>query len=88
MKLENIKTEESLMLRAMNFSDVLEVKYGNSEKKKKKVNENPVDGMSTKDITVAYFKQISLEDRQTLYNIYKYDFELFGYKPHPEILMV
>ena len=86
MKLENRNTEEPLMIRAMDFSDVLKVKSGNSEKKRP--NSNAILGMSSKDVTVAYFKQISLDDRQTLYNIFKYDFELFGYKPHPEILTV
>ena len=86
MKLENRNTEEPPMIRAMNFSDVLEVKSDRPEKKKP--NSNTIQGMSSKDVTVAYFKQVSLDDRKTLYNIFKYDFELFGYEPHPEILIV
>ena len=44
--------------------------------------------LSQKDVTLAYFRHISVEDRKALYNIFRYDFELFDYKPHPEILDV
>ncbi len=85
MKLENRNVEEPLMIKAMNFTDELEVK---SEVSVKKPNSNTISDMSPQDVTVTYFKQISLDDRQTLYNIFKYDFQLFDYKPHPKILTV
>ena len=84
MKLESRDIEEYLLIREMGFSELI-VEDGTSQPKR---NNNPVPGISQKDVTATYFKHISLQDKMALYDIYKYDFELFGYRPDPSILSV
>ena len=36
---------------------------------------------STKDLTKSYFKTLSMEVKENLMILYKYDFELFDYDP-------
>lgn len=38
-------------------------------------------GGSTKDLTKKYFSELSLDTVKKLYNVYKVDFEMFGYSP-------
>ena len=38
-------------------------------------------GGSTKELARKYFSQLSLDTVKKLYNIYKVDFEMFGYSP-------
>ena len=76
--------EEDPVIREMDFSELM-VEDLTSEQKK---NKNSVLGLSQKDVTAAYFKHISLQDRKALYDIYKYDFDLFGYHPDPSIISV
>ena len=40
---------------------------------------NKKSSFSTQQWTTHYFKNISLEAKQKLVSIYRYDFELFGY---------
>jgi len=83
MKLESRRFEEPLLIEEMGFAKELSV---NSKESGKRPNSNAFKKMSQADVTLAYFKRISVKDRKALYDIFKYDFELFDYKPHPEIL--
>ena len=38
-------------------------------------------GGSTKELAKKYFSQLSLSTVKKLYNVYKVDFEMFGYSP-------
>ena len=40
------------------------------------------DGLSTRDLTKHYFKDVPPEKRRKLENIYALDFELFEYNPN------
>ncbi|XP_068164937.1 carbohydrate sulfotransferase 12-like [Antennarius striatus] len=42
--------------------------------------------VTTKEVVSAYFKQVPIEDRKKLYQIYEMDFELFGYPKPVELL--
>ncbi|XP_068164938.1 carbohydrate sulfotransferase 12-like [Antennarius striatus] len=42
--------------------------------------------VTTKDYLLNYFKSVSIEDRQKLYQMYEMDFKLFGY-PKPDGLL-
>ena len=38
-------------------------------------------GGSTKDLARKYFSELDLDTVASLYNLYKVDFEMFGYSP-------
>ena len=87
MKVESRDIEEDQMIKEMNFSEELMVKdWERGSNEEKNNHNNTVVGMLQKDVSAAYFKHISLQDKKALYDIYKYDFELFGYRPDPSIL--
>ena len=38
-------------------------------------------GGSTRELAMKYFSELSLETVEKLYEVYKVDFEMFGYSP-------
>ena len=47
----------------------------------KKVNKNRSKGGSTSDLARKYFKQLDKKLVQQLFELYRADFEMFGYSP-------
>ena len=43
---------------------------------------NPSRGGSSSDLAIEYFREVKKEDVEKLYQLYKIDFQLFGYSPH------
>ena len=39
-------------------------------------------GGSSSDLALEYFSEVKKEDVEKLYQLYKIDFQLFGYSPH------
>ena len=46
---------------------------------------NPSSGGNTSNLTMEYFSQLGRETVRQLYNLYRLDFELFGYSPNTYI---
>jgi len=82
LKVETRSYEEPVFAKLQNWTEVL----GNGSKTIR--NSNGYPNMTSEEIARKYFERISLEDKLALYEIYKYDFEFFGYKPDPNILIV
>ena len=43
---------------------------------------NPSRGGNSSDVAMEYFNEVTKEDVEKLYELYKIDFQLFGYSPH------
>jgi len=82
LKVETRSYEEPALTELLNWTEVL----GNGSKTIRNWNGYP--NMTSEEVARKYFERISLEDKLALYKKYQYDFELFGYKPDPNILIV
>ncbi|XP_015251944.1 PREDICTED: carbohydrate sulfotransferase 12-like [Cyprinodon variegatus] len=51
-----------------------------------KIHFPPTKNATTSDFIKEWFKTVPLEDRRMLYNLYKWDFKIFGFKRPDEIL--
>ena len=72
IKLEHLKDEERAFLDLKGWRDLVK---SNSFR-----NANNRHNLTSAQVTELYFKDISDADVQRLYNIYKADFQLFGYQ--------
>jgi len=81
LKVETRSYEEPVLARLMNWTEL-------EEESRTVRNWNAVQNLTSEEVARKYFEHISLEDKLALYKKYEYDFELFGYKPDPEILVL
>ena len=72
IKLEHFNTEERAFLEHKRWSDTL-------TSKDLEQNVNQKHNLTSEQVTELYFRDVSDADVKRLYNIYKADFELFGY---------
>ena len=71
LKFENLKEEQPAFLQEVGWNDKINQSM--------KLNVNPVDGMTSEEITQLYFSNLSENDVMNLYKVYQYDFLLFDY---------
>ena len=43
---------------------------------------NPSRSGNSSDVAMEYFSEVTKQDVEKLYELYKIDFQLFGYSPH------
>ena len=82
LKVEDLNSEMPAFIDYMGW----DVDWSKSTKVRAIKKEQVQPTLSRQEITSAYFDVISMEDRLKVYEIYKYDFLLFGYTPVPIIL--
>ena len=70
MRFEDIANEEPLLLKHLNIDHVIHRQWKNS---------NRMSGYTEDQLTKLYFEQLSKEEIDRLYDLYRYDFLLFSY---------
>lgn len=80
IKLEHLKDEERAFLDLKGWRDLVKSNSWDEDHGKDFRNANYRHNLTSAQVTELYFKNISDADVQRLYNIYKADFQLFGYQ--------
>ena len=82
--MESLNSEMTDLINYMGWDDEVDWLSSVKEKAIRKRQVHPT--LSRQEITATYFHYILPEDRMKVYEIYKYDFLLFGYSPDPKII--
>lgn len=70
IKFESLKDDQLYLIEKTNLSDIIYPEWKNSGK----------GGRHTIDLLSTFYSQLNDEQKEGIYNYYKYDFEIFDFK--------
>lgn len=76
-KLETLTRDQEYIIRRAGLENILTL--SRHKDRPKMILNKARDGKNTNDLTKRYYSQLSEKQLRKLYNIYKLDFEMFGY---------
>jgi hypothetical protein len=78
--METLSRDEEYIIRKTGIGDVL------SESRRKTI--NPAKGAPTTQVLEKYFSQLSRDQMNAIYKIYRIDFDMFGYDVNKYFKMI